>query len=67
MIKIYTDGSCLSNPGKGGWAAIIIDNGETLKISGNEKNTKIFVFYTLMLTQIFVKAIMEKNFHMLQQ
>tara|TARA_B100001142_G_scaffold248269_1_gene248113 strand:+ start:2156 stop:2581 length:426 start_codon:yes stop_codon:yes gene_type:complete len=39
MIKIYTDGSCLSNPGKGGWAAIIIDNGETLKISGNEKNT----------------------------
>ena len=26
MIKIYTDGSCLSNPGNGGWAAIINDN-----------------------------------------
>ena len=27
MIKIYTDGSCLTNPGNGGWAAIInVDN-----------------------------------------
>jgi len=39
MIKIYTDGSCLNNPGDGGWAAIIIDNEEILKISGGEKNT----------------------------
>ena len=39
MIKIYTDGSCLSNPGNGGWAAIININGEVKKISGNEKNT----------------------------
>ncbi len=39
MIKIYTDGSCLSNPGNGGWAAIININGEIKKISGNEKNT----------------------------
>ena len=39
MIKIYTDGSCLNNPGDGGWAAIINDDGEILKISGSEKNT----------------------------
>ena len=39
MIKIYTDGSCLTNPGNGGWAAIININGEIKKISGNEKNT----------------------------
>ena len=39
MIKIYTDGSCLSNPGNGGWSAIINMNGEIKKISGNEKNT----------------------------
>ena len=39
MIKIYTDGSCLSNPGNGGWAAIIKMNGKIKKISGNEKNT----------------------------
>ena len=39
MIKIYTDGSCLSNPGNGGWAAIINIDGKINKISGNEKNT----------------------------
>ena len=39
MIKIYTDGSCLNNPGDGGWAAIINDNQEILKISGAEQNT----------------------------
>ena len=39
-LKIYTDGACSGNPGKGGWAAIILDK-ETIKfnISGNEKNT----------------------------
>tara|TARA_A100000164_G_C21881337_1_gene760457 strand:- start:852 stop:1277 length:426 start_codon:yes stop_codon:yes gene_type:complete len=39
MIKIYTDGSCLKNPGNGGWAAIINDNGKILKIKGSAKNT----------------------------
>ena len=39
MIKIYTDGSCLENPGNGGWAAIINDNGSIKKISGNEIST----------------------------
>jgi len=39
MIKIYTDGSCLNNPGNGGWAAIINVNGEVKKISGSEKDT----------------------------
>jgi ribonuclease HI len=39
MIEIYTDGSCLENPGNGGWAAIINDEGKIEKISGSEKNT----------------------------
>ena len=39
MITIYTDGSCLTNPGNGGWAAIINENNQIKKISGNEKNT----------------------------
>jgi len=39
MIKIYTDGSCLNNPGNGGWAAIINDNGVIKKISGSVKDT----------------------------
>ena len=39
MIKIYTDGSCLNNPGNGGWAAIININDEVKKISGSVKDT----------------------------
>ena len=39
MIKIYTDGSCLNNPGNGGWAAIINSNNRIKKISGSVKNT----------------------------
>ena len=39
MIKIYTDGSCLKNPGNGGWAAIININSETKRISGSVKDT----------------------------
>ena len=39
MIKIYTDGSCLENPGNGGWAAIIINDGKKTEIKGSKKNT----------------------------
>ena len=39
MIKIYTDGSCLKNPGNGGWAAIININDKIKKISGSVKDT----------------------------
>ena len=39
MIKIYTDGSCLGNPGNGGWAAIIINEREKTQIKGSKKNT----------------------------
>lgn len=33
-IIIYTDGSCLGNPGKGGWAAKLTFNGTTKLLSG---------------------------------
>jgi ribonuclease HI len=39
MIKIYTDGSCIKNPGNGGWAAIIFINNEKIVITGNKENT----------------------------
>ena len=39
-FKIYTDGACSGNPGKGGWAAIILDdNLNQSSISGSMKNT----------------------------
>ena len=39
MIKIYTDGSCLGNPGNGGWAAIILNDGKKTEIKGSKKDT----------------------------
>lgn len=44
QVTIYTDGSCLGNPGAGGWAAILQyqhQDGKTssLELSGSEKNT----------------------------
>tara|TARA_B100000427_G_C15015294_1_gene380102 strand:- start:67 stop:492 length:426 start_codon:yes stop_codon:yes gene_type:complete len=38
--KIYTDGACSGNPGKGGWAAIIL-NEKCIqsKLSGSENST----------------------------
>ena len=39
MIKIYTDGSCVGNPGPGGWAAIILNGNKQSIISGKKKNT----------------------------
>ena len=40
MIHIYTDGSCLANPGgPGGWAAIVVENGSTSELVGGEPET----------------------------
>lgn len=39
MTKIYTDGSCLGNPGAGGWAAVIVDENTREEIFGGEVHT----------------------------
>lgn len=33
-VTIYTDGSCLGNPGAGGWAALLIYKGQEKMLSG---------------------------------
>ena len=38
-VDIYTDGSCLSNPGPGGWGAILVYKGIEKELSGGEANT----------------------------
>ena len=38
-VRIFTDGACSGNPGPGGWAAIIEENGERREISGAERRT----------------------------
>ena len=40
MIQIHTDGSCLGNPGPGGWGAIIIyTDGDVKELSGSNQDT----------------------------
>ena len=38
-IDVYTDGSCLGNPGPGGWAAIVMRAEGTERLSGGERST----------------------------
>lgn len=39
-LIVYTDGACSGNPGPGGWAAVIIDDGAVVKeICGGEAAT----------------------------
>lgn len=38
-IEIYADGSCLNNPGVGGWAAVLIYNERIKEISGAHEYT----------------------------
>ena len=38
-VEIFTDGACSSNPGPGGWCAILKCNGSEKVLSGSEKET----------------------------
>lgn len=38
-VKVYTDGSCLGNPGPGGWACVVIESGKVSQFSGGAVNT----------------------------
>lgn len=38
-VTLITDGSCLGNPGPGGWAAILRFNSQTKELSGGEPET----------------------------
>ncbi len=38
-IQIHTDGSCLGNPGPGGWGVVIHFDGEQVELSGGQKDT----------------------------
>ena len=38
-VAIYTDGSCLGNPGPGGWGVVLRCNGHEKELSGGFANT----------------------------
>lgn len=35
-VTIYTDGSCHGNPGCGGYAAVVLQNGITKEVHGGD-------------------------------
>ena len=39
MIQIYTDGACSGNPGTGGWAAVVLENGSERTLQGRQEQT----------------------------
>ncbi len=39
IVQIYTDGSCLGNPGPGGWGAILLYKKAKKLLQGNEPET----------------------------
>ena len=66
MIKIYTDGSCLENPGNGGWAAIINNKGnikqrvESLKCQSFNMSSFIILFSTCAgISTMFMYSILK--------
>jgi cyclic pyranopterin phosphate synthase len=38
-VTIYTDGACLGNPGPGGWAAVLVEDGSKRTLHGREQRT----------------------------
>ena len=38
-VHIWTDGACLGNPGRGGWAALLRSNARERLLSGGEAST----------------------------
>lgn len=50
-ILLYTDGSCLGNPGRGGWAAMLSSQGSTRRLSGGfalTTNNRMEIYGALM-------------------
>ncbi|MBR1944115.1 MAG: ribonuclease HI [Alphaproteobacteria bacterium] len=39
LVEVYTDGSCMGNPGPGGWGAVFICNNYRSALSGFEEKT----------------------------
>ena len=38
-VDVYTDGSCIGNPGTGGWAFVVVEREETDRQSGSAPDT----------------------------
>src|SRR3990167_4427354 len=62
-IVVYTDGSCMPNPGKGGWAFVALDkDGEEVEIFGGEKKTTNNIMEMAAVMEALRYFWFEKNF-----
>jgi len=60
MLTVYTDGSCLGNPGVGGWAYLIVrDDGVETYYGNNPKTTNNIMELTAILE--FLKYMIKEN------
>lgn len=59
-IDVYTDGSCLGNPGPGGWGAVFLYKDNRANISGAERattNNKMELLATIKALQAIKKNV----------
>lgn len=62
-IVVYTDGSCMPNPGKGGWAFVALDkDGEEVEIFGGDKKTTNNIMEMTAVMEALRYFWFEKNF-----
>jgi len=61
MLKIYTDGSCCPNPGKGGWAFIALTSPEIVRHGMEEVTTNNKMELTAVIQAL--KTFPTENLH----
>ena len=59
-VEIYTDGACSGNPGKGGYAGILIYKGVEKIVSGGEEMTQKDVADLLGISQSYISRLEKK-------
>lgn len=63
-VTVYTDGSCLGNPGPGGWGAVILYENQVLEFSGGEAlttNNRMELTAVIMVLQELKKTAFYKG------
>lgn len=67
---LYTDGSCLGNPGKGGWAFVLLDEKETIlaedcngsrRTTNNEMELTAFIFGLIAASDAHITDLVIKS------
>lgn len=63
-LKIYTDGGCTGNPGPGGWAAVILEEGKDARemSGGDEATTNNRMELTAVISALeYVSEVFDKD------